>query len=43
MTRAGKLVPLQPLVLDLLLLLLQRRSRVVADDVLRRELWHGAT
>lgn len=38
--RAGKPVRVQPLVLDLLLLLLQHRGRVVSEEFLRRELWH---
>ena len=42
LTRAGQPVPVQPLVFDLLLVLLQHRSRVVADEVLRREVWRGA-
>jgi len=37
--RAGQPVHVQPLVLDLLLLLLQQRGRVVSEDVLRRSLW----
>jgi DNA-binding winged helix-turn-helix (wHTH) protein len=37
--RAGRAVRVQPLVLDLLLLLLQHRGRVVSEDVLRRALW----
>jgi DNA-binding winged helix-turn-helix (wHTH) protein len=41
LARAGRVVRVQPLVLDLLLLLLRHRSRVVSENVLRRELWHG--
>ena len=39
LSRAGAPVPTQPLVLDLLLLLLQHRGRVVSEEVIRRELW----
>lgn len=41
LTRSGREVRIQPLVLDLLLLLLQHRGRVVAPEVLERELWRG--
>lgn len=41
LARAGRPVPVQKLVLDLLLLLLQYRSRIVAEDVLHRALWPG--
>jgi DNA-binding winged helix-turn-helix (wHTH) protein len=37
--RAGRDVPLQPKVLDLLLLLIRHRSHVVSQRVLLRELW----
>jgi DNA-binding winged helix-turn-helix (wHTH) protein/tetratricopeptide (TPR) repeat protein len=41
LARGGRPVAVQPLVFDLLVLLLQNRSRVVAEEVLRRELWPG--
>jgi DNA-binding winged helix-turn-helix (wHTH) protein len=39
LTRAGAQVRTQPLVLDLLLLLLQHRGRVVSEERLRASLW----
>jgi DNA-binding response OmpR family regulator len=41
LSRAGRPFRAQPLVVDLLLLLLENRERVVSDAVLRRKLWPG--
>ena len=40
--RAGREVPVQPKVMDLLLFLVRHRGRMVAKDVLFRELWPEA-
>lgn len=41
LVRAGREVGIQPLVFDLLLLLLQQRGRVLAPSVIEQTLWRG--